>query len=188
MSTCRFLPSRISSREGFTYRVKVWKKNWFISCREVAAEGNWEDTTGELRKAFYETLCCGMILARDPLPEDVAALPTDVEYVMNFFQPGYEPTEETNETLLTDGALIESSLHGMAEGRRFCRTESGRLGQVPAATLEGDGLAVISGAEVPYILRLCAKSLMSIRWLVIATSKASCSARHWLTDCSSRLI
>ncbi|KAK5657904.1 hypothetical protein OQA88_2453 [Cercophora sp. LCS_1] len=146
----------ILPRVGSSYRIKMWKRNWFRACREVAAGGNWGGATEEFRKTFYETLCCGMILARDPLPEDVAAaVPTYVEYVMNFFTPGYEPTEETKDTLLTYGAMIESSLHGMAEGRRFCRTEAGRLGQVPAATQDGDVFAVISGAEVPYILRPC---------------------------------
>ena len=36
---------------------------------------------------------------------------------------------------------------------RFCKTETGRLGQVPYGTEAGDVLAIFLGSEVPFVLR-----------------------------------
>jgi len=144
-------------------RVKKQFMNWMSECRNVAAEGDWEskavstedDALGgtDLQRAFIETVTCGMTGLRDPLTKAVsAATSTYIDYLFGFFTEGYRLSEDVRTTLLTYGALVEQSL-GVASGRRFCRTQSGRLGQVRFEAKEGDLFCIILGAEVPYLLR-----------------------------------
>ena len=149
----------ILPQKGFNARIKMRMRNRFRDCWDVAApnadwQGPTEAATDQLRLAFHQTLLCGMTGMRDPLSDDIiAATQAYVDHHLDCFTPGYVLSEQTRDILLMYGGLVESSLLTMAEGRRFCRTEAGRLGQIPAEAEVGDLCAVIMGAEVPYILR-----------------------------------
>lgn len=108
----------------------------------------------QFRRDFVETLMCGMTTMRDPIPVEILdAGQVYIDYIFGYFQEGFELTEEVRVIMLTYGALIEQSLLGVTETRRFCRTQEGRLGQVRIEAREGDLFVVIVGAEVPYLLR-----------------------------------
>ncbi|KAK4157159.1 heterokaryon incompatibility protein-domain-containing protein [Chaetomidium leptoderma] len=173
MAQCRLdLPvptlEEVHPRTGFHSLFKKRFVNWVDECCDVAGVKYWSKnaeaaSTGreeeseqdaESRRGFLETLICGMTGLRDPAPEELlAATRVYVDYHFDYFTEGFELPEEVRETILTYGSLVEQSLLGMAECRRFCRTEQGRLGQVRAEAREGDVFACIVGAEVPYLLR-----------------------------------
>jgi hypothetical protein len=163
----------VQPKSGFHARVKKRLANWLAECYEVAGEKyvrkeanvgadeqaqamvpeeSKEET--ELRRGFLETLLCGMTGLRDPVPEEVlAATQVYVDYLFGYFTAGYSLSEDVRQTMLTYGVLVEQSLFAMAEARRFCRTEQGRLGQIRIEAREGDVFVCIVGAEVPYLLR-----------------------------------
>jgi hypothetical protein len=162
----------VHPKSGIHARLIKRAATWFQECCEVAGEKYWkkkpwiapkqeqqpvreesrEET--ELRRGFLETLLCGMTAMRDPIPDELLeAMKVYVDYLVDYFTEGYEASEEVMETILTYGALLEQSLLGVTESRRFCRTEQGRLGQVRIDAREGDVFVCILGAEVPYLLR-----------------------------------
>ncbi|KAL2017902.1 hypothetical protein VTK56DRAFT_1558 [Thermocarpiscus australiensis] len=145
------------ARIGISAQFKLRMMRWLQGCRSVAAKGDWKGRAAgdaALRRAFSETLLCGMTGMRDRLPEDVLAAVEDyVGYVFDSFDPDFRLTEEMRERLLTYGGLIEQSLLGVAETRCLCRTEGERLGQVRREARAGDVFCVVVGAEVPYVLR-----------------------------------
>ncbi|KAK3385781.1 heterokaryon incompatibility protein-domain-containing protein [Podospora didyma] len=144
----------ILPKTGWGARLKMRQRNLFQNCRDVAADGDWAGKGKELEAAFSEAVLCGMTGMRDPLPQDVVdAVPYYVSYVFDYFDPDWKLTDELRDKLLTYGALIETSLMGVSEGRCFCKTESGRMGQAPALARVGDVFCVVLGAEVPYVLR-----------------------------------
>ncbi|KAK4099596.1 HET-domain-containing protein [Parathielavia hyrcaniae] len=159
----------VAPKSGFHSCMKMRMRNWMGACYEVAGEeyrrrtknkGDPEQTPDEtkeqteLRRGFLETLLCGMTTMREPVPEEVLlAMQVYVDYLFDYFTDGFELSEEVRITMLTWGAVIENSLLGMVDCRRFCRTEQGRLGQVRNEASEGDAVVCIVGAEVPYLLR-----------------------------------
>ncbi len=143
----------VHPKSGFHARMKKRISNWFQECREVAGEKHRAENATTNRR-FLETLLCGMSSMRDPLPDEVIeATGVYMDYLFDFFTEGYVLPEEVRVTILTYGGLVEQSVAGVTESRRFCRTEQGRLGQVRAEAREGDVFACIVGAEVPYLLR-----------------------------------
>jgi hypothetical protein len=148
--------AEVLPRTGLSASAKKRMVNWLRECREVAAEGDWEARALDpaFRRAFTETLLCGMTGMRDPAPEEVImAAQVYSEYVFDFFTEGYQPSDHVHKILTTYGALIEQSLLALTAARRLCRTEQGRLSQVRNEAWEGDLFCVILGAEVPYLLR-----------------------------------
>jgi hypothetical protein len=161
----------IAPKTGFHALRKMFLRNWFQDCYEVAGEkyprkkkteAATEQTAipeerredAELRRGFLETLLCGMTMMRDPVPEEVlGATQVYVDYLFDYFTDGFELSEEVREIMLTHGAVVENSLFNVTECRRFCRTEQGRLGQVRNEAREGDLFVCIVGAEVPFLLR-----------------------------------
>jgi ribosomal protein S16 len=148
--------TEVLPRAGLSARAKKRMANWLPECREVAAEQDWEARARDpaFRRAFTETLLCGMTGMWDPAPEEVImAAQVYSEYVFDFLTEGYLPSDHVNNILTTYGALIEQSLLTLTAARRLCRTEQGRLSQVRNEAREGDLFCVILGAEVPYLLR-----------------------------------
>ncbi|KAK3349163.1 heterokaryon incompatibility protein-domain-containing protein [Lasiosphaeria hispida] len=155
----------IAPKTGFHSMVKARQRNWTRACLDLAARAAMEAAGGAVgmeevmgdggfREAVHETLLCGMVGMRDPIPPDVmAAMPVYLDYVRDYFEPDFKLTDEIRVTMLTYGGLIEQSFLGMAEARCFCTTERGRLGQVRREARVGDVFCVIDGAEIPYVLR-----------------------------------
>ncbi|KAK4118543.1 hypothetical protein N657DRAFT_659552 [Parathielavia appendiculata] len=163
----------VAPKSGFQPRMKMYVRDWIGRCIEVAGEEHWKWTKSkgepertpieetyeeaELRRGslnFLETLLCGMITLRDPVPDEVLqAAQVYVAHLFDYFTDGFEMSEGVRMMLLTYGAMIEHSLISSADSRRFCRTSQGRLGQVRNEAREGDVFVCIVGAEVPYLLR-----------------------------------
>jgi hypothetical protein len=163
----------VKPRTGFHVYVKKRMVNWLQECYDVAGEeySREKDKHGRIdpaeqsndqaasRRSFLETLLCGMIMLRDPIPEEaLQATQVYVDYLFDYFGDKYVLPAEVKEIMLTYGAMIEQSLLAMSEARCFCRTEQGRLGQVRAEAVAGDLFVCIVGAEVPYLLRPSAET------------------------------
>ncbi|KAG7284888.1 hypothetical protein NEMBOFW57_009503 [Staphylotrichum longicolle] len=163
----------VAPKSGFQPRMKMYMRDWVGRCIEVAGEEHWKETESkgeqeqtpveetneeaEFRRRFsnfLETLLCGMITMRDPVPAEVLqAAQIYVAHLVDYFKDDFEMSEGVRMMMLTYGAIVENSLLASASCRRFCRTTQGRLGQVRNEAREGDVFVCIVGAEVPYLLR-----------------------------------
>lgn len=91
---------------------------------------------------------------RVPAPVAViSAVEVLMEYLFDFFTPGYVLTDEVRDLLLIQGALVESSMLTLVSGMRFCKTKAGRFGQARTGTIPGDLICVFLGGEIPQVLR-----------------------------------
>lgn len=141
---------------GWFLRAKSRLTRWWRRDAAVRAYWKWgpKPFDAAFRRAFCETLTCGMTGMRDCIPEEVLeATVVCVNYLFGYFSDGYWLPESVRITMLTYGGLVEQTVMGVGLTRRFCRTEQGRLGQVRAEAQEGDVFCVLLGAEVPYLLR-----------------------------------
>lgn len=128
---------------------------WAVNCHELA--GKPLDAVPfdlERSRAFSRTMVCGMVGMRDPLStETVDAFP----HLMRRLAAsagGVSGTAPTHQPDLHRFIVsLESSLQGTAIVRRFCVTETGRFGQLPFDAEVGDHLWVLTGAEVPFVVR-----------------------------------
>jgi hypothetical protein len=57
---------------------------------------------------------------------------------------------------------VEEPLRRWAVGRRFCRTEKGRIGFVPGTARTGDKICMIQGHGAPYVLRERGENYMAV--------------------------
>lgn len=143
----------IKPKVGFAV-ITMWKRNWLQECRNVAAEGNWANMSQGQKRAFAETIICGMVAIREPAPDEVLdGFDVYMDYLFQFFERDYKLTGDVRDVLLAQGGLIEGSIMLMSGQFRFCTTEGGRFGQVRPWAQEGDLFCVILGAEIPYLLR-----------------------------------
>lgn len=159
------LPSEddIKPKKGVASIIKMWKRNWLMQCRDLASGGDWEGLSPARKREFYRTVLCGMIGMRDPASEEVVdAVEVYINYINEFFDPGYVLTDETRNLMLTQGGLIESSLMGVGCHLHFCTTEEGRFGQVRSQARNGDLIYVILGAELPFVLRPTGKGTYTL--------------------------
>lgn len=62
------------------------------------------------------------------------------------------PNAKELETFSNDSSFLDAWFLAAFQ-RRFCSTKGGRMGLVPGAALEGDHIAVILGADTPFVLR-----------------------------------
>ena len=147
--------AEIEPKRGYPARIKMWIKNWLQENSALASGGgDWSGLPQARKRDFARTMMCGMTGMRDAIPEDVVDnFEVYVNYLIDYFKPGYQLTEEVRETMLTYGSLIEHPLMAMSANRRFCVTEDGRFGMVRREAEDGDLFCVILGAEVPYVVR-----------------------------------
>jgi hypothetical protein len=144
----------VKPETGFAPMLKMWKRNWCRECRDLAAEGDWTNLSPTRKRAFAETMICGMTGMRDAAPEEaVSTFETYMAYLFDYFTPGYKLTEETREIMLTHGGLIENTLNGLVSSLQFSTTSGGRFAQVRQGTRIGDVFCVVLGAEIPFVLR-----------------------------------
>lgn len=141
-------------KTGFLAQVMKYKLLWFQECKELAANGDWANLPPAEKRKFYKAMISGMTGLRDPAPQGtVDALEVYFDHVADYFNPGYNISDENWNTILTHGSIMEHSILAMAIGLRFCTTEGGRFGQTSNETLPGDRICVVLGAEIPYVLR-----------------------------------
>ncbi|KAH7119300.1 heterokaryon incompatibility protein-domain-containing protein [Dactylonectria macrodidyma] len=139
---------------GFSSQVKMWKRNWFQECRDLAADGDWSNLSTAKKRAFLKTMICEMTGMRDPAPEElIDAVEVYLGYNIDYFTPGYVLSETVRDIILTHGGVIEHSILSFVSNLRFCTTQEQRFGQVSKEAKPGDLICVLLGAEIPYILR-----------------------------------
>ncbi|KAL2146799.1 hypothetical protein VTI28DRAFT_2280 [Corynascus sepedonium] len=151
-------PSEAEVTTGFNSRCLKRLANWLEGCKRVAARGDdWATRASSdagFRRAFAETIVCGMTGMRYPAPDDLlAATEVYCDHLPTLFDENYQASEGTTTILLRYGALMELALIGFAGARPFCRTEEGRFSLVRDEAREGDVFCVVLGAEVPFLLR-----------------------------------
>ena len=71
----------------------------------------------------------------------------------NKFDPDEEPVQRSDDYDLFNVANVELRVLKMALGRRFCMSESGRMGWIPEAGKTGDVISVLYGCFLPVLLR-----------------------------------
>ncbi|KPM35593.1 hypothetical protein AK830_g10990 [Neonectria ditissima] len=146
----------IAPKQGIASRVKMWMRNWIQECSEIASGGGFTSLPASQRPGFAKAMLCETMGMRDPVPEEViSAASVYMDYLCDYFTKTFTPEEiaPIRETLLIHGPMVEQSLMVMASSRRFCTTEQSRFGQVRKEAVAGDLFCVISGAEIPYLLR-----------------------------------
>ncbi|KAH6695655.1 heterokaryon incompatibility protein-domain-containing protein [Plectosphaerella plurivora] len=163
----------ILPKTGYPALLKRYILNWLRECQRVAfgsssviteaVQISKDDgttasqvnvTVNPWSEEFANTLICAMTLMRDAAPpEAISAVKDFVTYLEAYFTPGWVMTESFRERMLTDGPIVEHSIGAQGVTRKFCRTTGGRLGQVRKDARKGDVVCVITGAEVPFILR-----------------------------------
>lgn len=158
----------VAPKTGFSAMAKMRMRNWLAECMDLAAGGDWaakmaaaggpdSDATAaeKLKTDFARAVMCDMTGMRDPVDGRVlAAVHEYTAYLTDYFDtPGFVLSEERRDALLTYAVLVEQSILAIAEARRFCTTAQGRMGQVRNEAVPGDLFCVISGAEVPYVVR-----------------------------------
>ena len=62
------------------------------------------------------------------------------------------PNAKELETFNNDSSFLDAWLLAAFQ-RRFCSTKAGRMGLAPGVALEGDLIAVVLGADAPFVLR-----------------------------------
>lgn len=139
---------------GFSYRIKMWVRNWLQESRDTALHGKWSNATAEQKHTFYRTVICGMGGMRDPVSEEmISAVGDYMEYLDQFWVEGYVLTEENRDLLLTHGGNIDALVTSISGQLPFCTTEGGRMARVQREAQPGDLFCVILGAEVPHLIR-----------------------------------
>lgn len=67
--------------------------------------------------------------------------------------PDAEPVQISDDYDLLNASNVELRVFTMAGGRRFCMSESGRMGWIPEAGKKGDVISVLYGCSLPVLLR-----------------------------------
>jgi hypothetical protein len=144
----------IKPKVGISIMISMWKRNWLQECRAVAADGNWDNMSQAQRRAFAETILCGMAGMRDPASKEIlGGFEVYMNHVFQLFTTDLKPAEHVRAILLEQGGLIDASILSHSVQLRFCMTANGRFGRTRTGAREGDLVCVIIGAEIPYILR-----------------------------------
>ena len=72
---------------------------------------------------------------------------------MQQFDTDKEPVQTSDDNDFFNAANVERRVLTMAGGRRFCMSESGRMGWIPEAGKKGDFISVLHGCFLPVLLR-----------------------------------
>jgi hypothetical protein len=180
----------ILPKTGYPAILKLFMLRWLRECQQVAFgssaaiketiqlmkdDGTTASqvtvTASPWSDEFARTLICSMTLMRDPAPpEAIPAVRDFVTYLEAYFTPGWVMTESFREKMLTIGPTVENAIGVQSVTRKLCRTTGGRLGQVRKETRKGDVVCVVTGAEVPLILR---KSEVEGTWTLVGDAYIS---------------
>ncbi|KPM38864.1 hypothetical protein AK830_g7708 [Neonectria ditissima] len=142
------------------------RREWFSECVRIAAAADpvlrderrstaefWKSSTLGLSRYqinhFDKTM--SFLAVRKQL---LGGIRDYVEFLYNAVDTDphwYQQWRTTREHKGCDG--VDRCFRRLCHKRRFCATRTGRLGWVPGDTMEGDVLCLVSGAQVPIILR-----------------------------------
>ncbi|KAH8671614.1 heterokaryon incompatibility protein-domain-containing protein [Xylariales sp. PMI_506] len=134
-------------------RKHLFAYEWLRNSRKFIFPGQ-EILTKDQWYEFGSIMTCLQIEKRQILaPETVEAFEAYYSHVIAKIDKHGATDPEVERIVAIHGLTIETSLYGVAQDRRLCRTAGKRLAQVPQKTQEGDVFAILLGAEVPFVLR-----------------------------------
>lgn len=107
-----------------------------------------------LANSFSRTMSCGTDFLRNRLsPEQVTTIWNFIQWKVGSDANRDEATERDSTIKLNYSTTTRDSLLLLTLGAKFCVTESGRFGQVPLDSKLGDRICVLTGGEVPFVVR-----------------------------------
>jgi hypothetical protein len=112
------------------------------------------DLESEAVDSFSRTMSCGTDFLRNRLsPEQIATIWNFIQWKLGPDANKDEATERDSTIKLNYATTTRDSLLLLTLGAKFCVTESGRFGQVPLNSKLGDRICVLTGGEVPFVVR-----------------------------------
>jgi hypothetical protein len=149
------LPHCYRSLEDLAHSVNRTRE-WISECRSIAYQER--DIEPSKKEAFWKTMTCSLTGQGRSASKSYSNHFTRYCHFLDEISDAIETEKDSRcEELLreygNDIAKIESSLHMWASKRRFTRTYNGRLAFVPLDAQEGDTIAVLPHALVPYVFR-----------------------------------
>ncbi|CAI6039785.1 unnamed protein product [Clonostachys chloroleuca] len=107
-----------------------------------------------LANSFSRTMSCGTDFLRNRLsPEQVTTIWNFIQWKVGSDANRDEATERDSTIKLNYSTTTRDSLLLLTLSSKFCVTESGRFGQVPLDSKLGDRICVLTGGEVPFVVR-----------------------------------
>ena len=128
--------------------------NEMYKLAEPAEAVYYEDERQTRKQAFWLTVCGGL----ENLPEaNPSGSETFVDNLQTFVKweewfRGPRTSYQTSDVRLR---AVTDSIASVSKGRTFCTTEQGRIGWVPKNSIAGDAIAVLTGGQLPIVLRSC---------------------------------
>ena len=128
--------------------------NEMYKLAEPAEAVYYEDERQTRKQAFWLTVCGGL----EALPEaNSSGSETFVDNFETFVKweewfRGPRTSYQTSDVRLR---AVTDSIASVSKGRTFCTTEQGRIGWVPKNSIAGDAIAVLTGGQLPIVLRSC---------------------------------
>jgi hypothetical protein len=125
---------------------------WIKECWKIATTKYGEDLPPERYEDFWRAMICNRTSTGQMAPHGYG---TSFRRYLEFFLHKVFGNQagERDKDLVDAMLLIDRSLSGWQRHRRFCSTDSGRLGWVPGATAIGDVVCILNGGRVPFVLR-----------------------------------
>lgn len=169
-------------RDNFTSMRETTLGEWLQACclcalRGATSSSLWPDSTRLPTKAneVQEDPDARSLIPHRPSPELLAALSRTMvcDWVIKGSQPTLEAEQlklvrdlltyvfdscqdhstELPQSLTGDDSAFNTSMAKWSAVRRFCFTSNGRLGQLAPGSEPGDRICVLSGGEVPFVIR-----------------------------------
>jgi hypothetical protein len=135
----------------------IQTRKWISECRSIAYQECESDPSKT--DVFWGTMTCSLTGQGHSAPKTYAKhfarycqFLDDVSVALDEESP--TRCKELVSDYGADIAKIESSLQMWASKRKFARTQNGRLAFLPLHAKEGDTIAILPQAKVPYVFRL----------------------------------
>ncbi|KAI1299868.1 heterokaryon incompatibility protein-domain-containing protein [Xylaria venustula] len=131
---------------------------WLEKCYQLAfgQDGSSEivNPAEEVMTAFSRTMTCDMDVMRNRLPSELTAkFPQYMQWARERAASGQEENVQHHASMPNYSAVIDDSVIALTIWRKFCVTQGGRFGQIPADSQPGDRICVLVGGEVPFVIR-----------------------------------
>ncbi|MCJ1452177.1 hypothetical protein MMC28_002519 [Mycoblastus sanguinarius] len=127
------------------YLVREAYQMAFMSC--------WNVPESIRTQAFWRTLLGGNWIDNCRLRQHHEANFNSYWEYLQQFDPDGEPVQKSDDYDLFNVNNLDIRVTKMARGRRFCMSESGRMGWIPEAGKKGDVISVLYGSFLPVLLR-----------------------------------
>ncbi|RFU25540.1 hypothetical protein B7463_g10797, partial [Scytalidium lignicola] len=149
------IPAYLGAVKKSIIQLIIRQQHYFKECEElVSGSGGINSLSPERFSAFWKTMICERLGLSNRVTEDISV--QFREYfngIMDVLNENDAVAQDAFARCFKFSSMIEPTLTAMAFSRRLCITSSDRLGQVPRLVEVGDLICVLSGADVPFVIR-----------------------------------